>query len=82
MHRFIPNSGDALNAQEKLFPNAGTTPNDVRVQPAFFAAGMHIFDISISWFSKRLRPFRAEREYLCARPRWFIYCRSVKPIHK
>ena len=31
MHRFIPSSGDALVAQEKLFPNAGTTQNDIRV---------------------------------------------------
>ena len=82
MHRFIPSSGDALITQEKLFPNAGTTLNDIRVQPAFFAAGMHTFDISISWFSKRLRPFGAEREYLCARLRWIMYCRSEKPIHK
>ena len=25
IHRFIPNSGDALIAQEKLFPNADAT---------------------------------------------------------
>ena len=78
MHRFIPSSGDALIAYKKLFPNADTTLSDMRVQPAFFAAGMHTFDGSILWFSKRLRPFRAERKYLCARPRWFMYCRSEK----
>ena len=43
MHRFIPSSGDALIAQEKLFPNAGATQNDICVQPALFAAGMHTF---------------------------------------
>ena len=43
MHRLIPSSGDALIAQEKLFPNAGTTQNDIRVQPALFAAGIHTF---------------------------------------
>ena len=41
MHWFIPSSGDALIAQEKLFPNAGATQNHIRVQPALFAAGMH-----------------------------------------
>ena len=43
MHRFIPSSGDALIAQEKLFPNAGMTQNDIRVQSALFAAGVHTF---------------------------------------
>ena len=35
MHRFIPSSGDAFIAHEKLFPNAGTTLNDICVQSAF-----------------------------------------------
>ena len=31
MHRFIPSSGDALIAEEKLFPNADTIQNGIRV---------------------------------------------------
>ncbi len=31
MHRFIPSFGDALIAQELLFPNAGTAQDDIRV---------------------------------------------------
>ena len=41
MHRFIPSSGDALITKEKLFPNADTIKNDIRVQPDLFAAGMN-----------------------------------------
>ena len=43
MHRFIPRSGDALIAQEKLFHNAGTTKNDLLVLPVLFEAGMNTF---------------------------------------
>ena len=67
MHPFIPSSGDALIAREKLFHNAGTTKNDLLVQPVLFAAGMNtfrfihfvVFDRTMSLWGKdkiRLRP--------------------------
>ena len=81
MHRFIPSSGDALIAQEKLSPNEGTNQNDIRVKPALLQPKCTLFDKSGSRFSLELRSFRAKLKYVCAPLGWFMYRRSKKPIH-
>ena len=56
MHRFIPSSGDALIAQEKLFHNAGTTKNDLLVQSVLFEAGMNTFRYNYFMVLNRATP--------------------------